>query len=60
MLMQEEPAFITIPIQTFKDILNEVQSLVAYVIYRKSPTIDVIDLWNENRPYAVDFSKNFQ
>jgi hypothetical protein len=25
--MQEEPAFITIPIQTFKDILNEVQSL---------------------------------
>jgi hypothetical protein len=24
--MQEEPAFITIPIQTFKDILNEVQS----------------------------------
>jgi hypothetical protein len=27
MMMQEEPAFITIPIQTFKDILNEVQSL---------------------------------
>jgi uncharacterized membrane protein len=27
MQMQEEPAFITIPIQTFKDILNEVQSL---------------------------------
>ena len=26
MQMQEEPAFITIPLQTFKDILNEVQS----------------------------------
>jgi len=25
--MQEEPAFITIPLQTFKDILQEVQSL---------------------------------
>ena len=27
MMMQNEPAFITIPIQTFKDILQEVQSL---------------------------------
>lgn len=27
MMMQEEPAFVTILLQTFKDILNEVQSL---------------------------------
>ena len=27
MLMQEEPAFITIPLQTFKDILQEVQGM---------------------------------
>ena len=30
--MQEEPAFITIPIQTFKDILNEVQSLKDQIV----------------------------
>ena len=26
-MQEEEPVFITIPLQTFKDILNEVQSL---------------------------------
>ena len=29
--MQEEPAFITIPLQTFKDILQEVQALKARI-----------------------------
>ncbi len=30
--MQEEPAFITIPLQTFKDILHEVQSLKDQIV----------------------------
>lgn len=31
MLMQEEPAFITIPIETYRAILNEVQALKARI-----------------------------